>query len=66
VNNLATHVAECKKKREVDSNENTNSDKESVPLSEQMNLWMSMELMASYLKAGELNPAHEPMQKGFL
>ena len=22
--------------------------------------------MASYLKAGELNPAHEPMQKGFL
>jgi hypothetical protein len=61
LNNLATHYNECKKK--VDS---MNVDEDKEPLSAQMNLKRSAELMAEYLKAGDLNPAVIPTQAGFL
>ena len=61
LNNLATHYNECKKK---DNSMNVDADKE--PLSAQMNLKRSAELMAEYLKAGDLNPAVIPTQAGFL
>jgi hypothetical protein len=60
LNNLASHVNECKKK-----SVNASSDEEQKP-TEKMRLKQSAELMAEYLKAGELNPAVIPTQKGFL
>jgi len=61
LNNLATHYNECKKK---DDSMKVEEDQE--PLSAQMNLKRSAELMAEYLKAGDLNPAVIPTQAGFL
>jgi hypothetical protein len=60
LNNLATHVVECKKKTD-DSIANVGEE-----LSDQTNLKRSAELMAAYLKEGELNPEIIPTQKGFL
>jgi hypothetical protein len=59
LNNLASHVSECKKK---DSSPPTQAEH----LSEELNLKQSADMMALYLKEGELNPAIEPTQKGFL
>jgi hypothetical protein len=59
LNNLASHVSECKKK---DSTTPTQAEH----LSEGLNLKRSADMMASYLKDGELNPTIEPTQKGFL
>ena len=60
LNNLASHAAECKKK-----SEGASTDTE-VPPSAHVNLKRSADLMAAYLKAGELNPDVTPTQKGFL
>jgi hypothetical protein len=60
LNNLASHAAECKKK-----SDSADTDTEPPP-SACMNLKQSADLMAAYLKAGELNPDVTPTQKGFL
>ncbi|KAI9450260.1 hypothetical protein F5148DRAFT_1290930 [Russula earlei] len=61
LNNLASHASECKK-----------TDREAPCASNQpftharLNIKQSADLMAEYLKAGKLNPAIMPTQKGFL
>ena len=61
LNNLATHVTECKgRKNEPDT---TGIDSKDTSL---LNLKKSAELMSAYLKEGELNPAQVATQKGFL
>ena len=60
LNNLATHVTECKKTKGHAPEDMT------PPISEQLNLKRSADLMAEYLKKGELNPAVAATQSGFL
>ena len=58
--NLATHISECKGSK-------TQEGKDHGPTSEeQMNVKRSAEMMAAYLKEGELNPEVITTQKGFL
>ena len=59
LNNLASHASECKK---TDREAPCASDQPSARL----NIKQSADLMAEYLKAGELNPAVMATQKGFL
>jgi hypothetical protein len=59
LNNLASHASECKK---TDRGAPCASDQPSARL----NIKQSADLMAEYLKAGELNPAVMATQKGFL
>jgi hypothetical protein len=63
VNNLATHTTNCKKKSEAGP---TGPDHKELPNSAHLNTKQSMDFMAAYLKAGELNPDLIPTQKGFL
>lgn len=60
LSNLASHLSTCKGK-------NVNSDNEGEeangPL--KFNYQCSVDLMAGYLHAGDLNPAIEPSQEGF-
>ncbi|KAF4612503.1 hypothetical protein D9613_012755 [Agrocybe pediades] len=60
LNNLATHVKDCKRTKGF------NNDNPTIPASEQFNLKRSADLMAEFLKNGELNPAIIPTQAGFL
>lgn len=60
LNNLATHVNDCKKK-----NQSQDDAPETLPASERLNLRKSAEMMKEYLKKGELNPAAIVTQKGF-
>ncbi|KAF4609484.1 hypothetical protein D9613_012328 [Agrocybe pediades] len=60
LNNLATHVKDCKRTKGF------NNDNPTIPASEQFNLKHSADLMAEFLKNGELNPAIIPTQAGFL
>ncbi|KAI0284497.1 hypothetical protein BC826DRAFT_1125437, partial [Russula brevipes] len=60
LNNLASHITECKKSNGPG---NPPSDMSPTP---QWNIKRSAELMGQYLKAGELNPEVIPTQKGFL
>ena len=59
LNNLASHVNECKKKVADEP------EPEAKP-SEHMNLKHSADMMNEYLKASELNPEIIATQKGFL
>lgn len=59
LDNLASHASECKK---TDGKAPCASDQPSARL----NIKQSADLMAGYLKAGELNPAVMATQKGFL
>jgi hypothetical protein len=59
LNNLASHASECK---ETDHKVPCASDQPSALL----NIKQSADLMAEYLKAGELNPAIIATQKAFL
>jgi hypothetical protein len=54
-----SHVSECKKK-------DLSPPTQAEHLSEGLNLKQSADIMASYLKDRELNPAIESTQKGFL
>lgn len=59
LNNLATHVTECKKRGEAETTVVTEP-------SANLNLKRSADMMAAYLKRGELNPQVIPSQTGFL
>ncbi|KAF8347489.1 hypothetical protein F5887DRAFT_882038, partial [Amanita rubescens] len=59
LNNLATHVNECKKRGEAEMTAVTEP-------SANLNLKRSADMMAAYLKRGELNPQVIPSQAGFL
>ncbi|KAI9458095.1 hypothetical protein F5148DRAFT_1287509 [Russula earlei] len=61
LNNLASHASECKK---TDHKAPCASDQPFTHT--RLNIKQSADLMAKYLKAGELNPAIMPTQKGFL
>jgi hypothetical protein len=63
MNNLATHVAECKAKRKESG---PGGDNDAGSTTSSFNLQKSAEFMAAYLKEGELNPAQVATQKGFL
>ena len=63
LNNLATHVTECKAKHESGRGDGGN---DTGSATSSFNLQKSAEFMAVYLKEGELNPAQVPTQKGFL
>ncbi|KAF4611808.1 hypothetical protein D9613_004630 [Agrocybe pediades] len=58
LNNLATHVAECKKTED-------HTKESDPPLTESMKLKQSVKLMEGFLKEGALNPSIEPTQTGF-
>lgn len=58
LNNLSSHATVCQKKQR------SNDTDDEVPLT--TNLKRSAELMAQYLREGELNPAVVPTQRGFL
>lgn len=61
LNNLASHVTDCKKKRAT--NDTDNEEDSNTP---RMNLKASAEIMSSFLREGELNPSIMPTQRGFL
>lgn len=62
LNNLATHINDCKKKDLLESNEDSI---ETEPKTETFNLRKSAEMLKEYFKKGELNPAAIITQKGF-
>ena len=59
LNNLATHAFDCKKRKTGD---HVVDEQSSVNL----NLKRSADMMAAYLKQGELNPQIIPTQAGFV
>ncbi|KAJ3513785.1 hypothetical protein NLJ89_g2755 [Agrocybe chaxingu] len=68
LNNLASHVTECSKKRKAADSASAageNSDSPEKPASK-LRFKESAELMRKFLKDGELNPEIIPTQKGFL
>ncbi|KAF8888702.1 hypothetical protein CPB84DRAFT_1461956 [Gymnopilus junonius] len=64
LNNLASHVSECSKKRVAD--EQSTAEGREKAIAELMNTRESAKMMEAYLCEGQLNPAIEPTQKGFL
>ena len=60
LNNLASHVSECQKKNRKTGDKTVDEDS-----SFNLNLKRSADLMAAYLKEGQLNPQIIPTQVGF-
>lgn len=62
LNNLSTHAKECRERAKIDAEKTPDTD---IAPADQLNLKMSAEFMTQYLRAGDLNPAVEPTQRGF-
>ena len=66
LNNLASHVTDCKKKLAQKTSQDSEVEDDDTPNSQSFNIKASADMMAAYLKRGELNPAKVPTQAGFL
>lgn len=68
LNNITSHVGLCKKKKEYDAQKEEEQKKQNpnAPLIDQFNLRQSANVMADWLKDGELNPEVAITQQGFL
>lgn len=60
--NLATHLTECSKKKEA---ERTGLLPETLEAGSELNLQASAKIMEEFLREGALNPAIEPTVEGF-
>ncbi|PPR07642.1 hypothetical protein CVT24_006550 [Panaeolus cyanescens] len=63
--NLATHLNECSKKKEAERNGVSQADLEGTGIGDGFNHAASAKMMEEFLKQGALNPAVEPTLDGF-